>query len=365
MPPERNSPPPADDNDYAEDHANRDGDPPDSPPVPSLTRVVHGCDIGFEGIETVDWLWEPYLAFGSLSILDGDPGVGKSLIAADIAARLSTRRDFPDGKKSPLNPTNPRQLVPTIFASAEDSVRKSIIPRIAAAGGTPHTAIFLGGVIEDCRPFALPHDLPLLLVALRKFPGSFFVLDPIMALIDRTVPVGNDQAIRELLTPLARLAAATRSCILMLRHLTPRQSRRSLYRGAGSIGILGTCRTGLVVERHPDDPERRILAMTKTNLGPEAPSLGFRLKLAPEQIIEWPYQAGMKNPETGEELKEPRKFAHLIPPQPVIEWEGVSPLTADDLCQAKTDATGPGLRAAAWLKKVLANGPVAATEIEK
>jgi hypothetical protein len=186
-----------------------------------------------------------------------------------------------------------------------------------------------------------------------------------MAMISKHVAAASDQAIRELLTPIARVAAETRCCVLMVRHLNTRQERRAVHRGAGSVGILGACRTGLIVERHPDDPERRVLAVTKSNLGPVGPSLGFRVRSAPEQVIERFQRAGEKDPDTGEVLKEAKKFAHRIPAQPVVEWEGVSSLTADDLVLAKPDATGPGLRAAAWLKKILANGPVAATEVEK
>jgi hypothetical protein len=121
----------------------------------------------------------------------------------------------------------------------------------------------------------------------------------------------------------------------------------------------------VIVERHPDDPERRVLAVTKCNLGPPGASLGFRIRTRAEHQVERRYPAGTVHPQTRERLKEATAMRYTVPAAPVIEWEGMSALTADDLCLAKPDATGPGLRAAAWLKKVLANGPVAATEIEK
>jgi hypothetical protein len=340
--------------------------PTNEPRRPQRPSFVYGHEIGEAGVEPVRWLWEPYLAFGALSVLDGDPEVGKSLLTVDIAARLGTLRDFPDGKPAPFNPAKPRGFVRAVFVNGEDPVRAAILPRLLTAGGLPVNVMFLGGLGEtNGRAVLFPDDLGLLADMLGHFPGSFVVLDTLMALLSPSIAAGNNQAIHDLLTPLARIAAETRSCILMLRHLNTRQSRRALYRGVGSIGILGACRTGLIVERHPDDPERRVLAMTKTNLGPRAPSLGFRVKVVPERTMERQFHTGERNPETGEVLTESKKFAHLIPPGPVIEWEGVSSLTADDLCFARPDATGPGLRAAAWLKKVLANGPVAATEIEK
>jgi hypothetical protein len=331
-----------------------------------LPSLVFGQQIEEWSVSLSRWLWEPYLAFGALSVLDGDPGVGKSLLTVDLAARIGTRRDFPDGTPVPHNPETGAPLLPTLFVNAEDAVRQTIVPRLLAASGSTKSVMFLGGIgVAGARSARFPDDLPLLGQVLRDLPGAFVVLDPMMALFPKGVAAGNDQAVREVLTPLARLAAETSSCLLLVRHLNPRQSRRALYRGAGSIGILGACRTGRIIERHPDDPERRVLATTKTNLGPQGPSLGFRIKTQPGQEFHYQCAAGETHPETGEVLKEPATGVVHCPAGPVLAWEGVSSLTADDLCLSKPHATGPGLRAAAWLKKLLADGPVAATEIEK
>ena len=327
--------------------------------------IVCGVEWTEAAIESQVWLWEPYLAFGTLAVLDGDPGVGKSLLAIDLAARLSRALPLPDGRPCPLNPAKTREYVTTLFVNAEDDVHRTILPRIAAAGGDVGLAIFLGGVGECDRGVRLPEDLPLLEAAFAKFPGSLVVLDPLMALLSRSVPAGNDQAVREVLSPIAHAAADTGCCVLLVRHLNTRTRRRALHRGAGSVGILGACRTGLVVERHPDDPDRRVLAMTKSNLGPAAPSLAFRVREQAAHSVERVYDAGDRSPETRKVLSEPKTFTLQIPAEPVIEWDGPSALTADDLLMTAPEAAGPGPRAAAWLRQVLANGPVAAAEIER
>ena len=92
----------------------------------------------------VEWLWEPYLARGKLSILDGDPGVGKSLVTVDLAARLSRGGPLPDG-----TPAGRPHV--TLFLNAEDSVADTVRPRAEAAGADLDKLLFVTG--PDGRPF--------------------------------------------------------------------------------------------------------------------------------------------------------------------------------------------------------------------
>ena len=132
------------------------------PPPRVLPGILYGAEIGELGIGKPEWLWKAYLAFGTLAVLDGDPGVGKSLLTIDLAARLGRGLPLPDGRPSPPNPVRPQQYVPTLFVNAEDEVRRTVLPRIAAAGGNLALAIFLGGVGESDNALRLPDDFPLL-----------------------------------------------------------------------------------------------------------------------------------------------------------------------------------------------------------
>ena len=152
------------------------------PDAPYVDFTLRG-DLGPGGAEALPWLWEPYLAFGAVSVLDGDPGTGKSLLTVDLAARIGTGRPMPDGTPAPGHPVHGRGGLMTVFVNAEDGVRTCILPRLLAAGGDPRSVAFLGGLGEggaDALPVRFPDDYPPLRKLLRSWPGSFVVLDPMM-----------------------------------------------------------------------------------------------------------------------------------------------------------------------------------------
>ncbi len=331
--------------------------------------VLSGAQFNPKDAAPLPWLWEPYLAFGAVSIIDGDPGVAKSLIAVDLASRIGIGRSMPDGSPPAVNPITRKRRVLTVFVNADDSVRHLQIPRLLTASGDPHMAVFVGGVGEGssgCMPFRLPDHyrfLADLLGGKVNLRGSFVVLDPAMAIFSR---VGtSDAAARAAIDPLVRIAAESQCCVLLVRHLNKFTSRRSLYRGGGSIGIVGACRTALFAGEHPDDPERRVLAMSKSNLGPIGPSLGLRVFKLPARTGPLVYMAGEKHPVTGEVLKGTTVVDDQpIPAGPAIVWDGPTPISADDLSAAKRDHGAQSARAAEWLKNLLARGPVPATVVE-
>ena len=220
---------------------------------------------------SVSWLWYPYLARGKLAVLDGDPGTGKSFATIDLAARLSRGAALPDG----ATPTAPGSV---LLLNAEDDATDTIQPRVASAGGDlARVHILASAVSGSGRLPQFPADLPALEAAIYEHAAALVVIDPMMAFFPPEVSANNDQSIRTALTPLAALAATTGATILLVRHLRKAGGASAIYRGAGSIGIMGAVRTGLMIARHPEDPELRVLAMTKTNIGPVGRSLGFHL----------------------------------------------------------------------------------------
>jgi hypothetical protein len=293
-------------------------------------RVVRCADITPAAVE---WLWEPYLARGKLAVLDGDPGTGKSFVTVDLAARLSRGTAMPGGRRSPSPPAT------VLLLNAEDDAADTIRPRVLAAGGDPDRVSVLAapGLGLDRLP-QFPDDIPALERAVRRSGAALVVIDPMMAFLPPTVSANNDQCVRTALTPLAAMAAGTGACVVLVRHMRKAGGPTALYRGAGSIGILGAVRTGFVVARHPDDPDLRVLAMTKTNVGPPGPSLGFRL---------------VRDAATG---------------QTVVSWTGPLDLTADDLCGAGTPLRAgrhSRERATEWLRQFLAEGPRRVAEVQE
>lgn len=223
----------------------------------------------------VTWLWPGRIPRGKLTVLDGDPGLGKSTITLDLAARVSRGLPMPDGA-----PGCPGGVV---LAGAEDDLADTIRPRLDAAGG-------------DCeRIAALPverwndvTDTVTLHKAIEQVSAVLVVIDPLMAYMPSQANSWRDQDVRRVLSPLAALAAKTGAAIVLVRHLNKMAGGTPLYRGGGFIGIIGAARAGLLVARDPDDGERRVLAVTKSNLAREAPSVGYRtIERGGAVCIEW------------------------------------------------------------------------------
>ncbi len=276
----------------------------------------------------IQWLWKPFLARGKLSILDGDPGTGKSFVAVDLAARLSRGGPLPDGQMLA------RPNV-TLLLNAEDDWADTVRPRAAAAGADLARVLVAGSPCCTDPPPTFPDCMDAVMRLVITHHVDLLVIDPMMAFFPPRSCANSDQRIRQALAPLAGLANSTGCAVLLVRHLSKSAGTNAVYRGSGSIGILGSARTGLLLARHPDDPELRVLAMTKTNLGPPAASLGFRLVSG----------------ENGAAL----------------QWTGPVDLTADELCGAQTAQVSrrPRERAAEFLKDALANGPRPVTEVGK
>jgi hypothetical protein len=272
------------------------------------------------------WLWPGRLALGKLAMLDGDPGLGKSLLALDLCARLSTGRPMPDGSPGP-GPAS------ALVLEAEDGEEDTVRPRLAALGADlDRVFVARRGELGELPRF--PGQLAALDAALREADARLLVLDPVVAFLEPGVLTSSDQSVRRALAPLAELAKQHRCAVILVRHLNKQSGGRALYRGSGSIGLLGACRSGWLVASDPRVPERRVLAQVKNNLAPRQPSLGFDLC--------------------------PRPGA---PPE--LVWQGESPLTADELLGGNRPGPdrSPRDRAQAFLQAFLQAGPRPTREI--
>jgi hypothetical protein len=289
--------------------------------------------------ESLRWLWPGRIPAGKITLLEGDPGLGKSTLLCELAARISRGEPLP-GAGADAAPTAPRGV---LLFSAEDDPFDTIRPRIDAAGGDPQRIVAFVAVPDGTdtgRPFTLPHDLPILDALIARVDAALVVFDPLVAFL--SVSASSDQHVRHALGALKASAERSGAAIVAVRHLTKSPSANPLYRGLGSIGIIGAARSGLLLAPDPDDAERRILAVAKGNLARSAPSLAFRLQDVPGTSV-----------------------ARLV-------WDGESPSTASQLLHAQTDAAGAGAarrsvteEARAWLREALAAGPRPAVELRQ
>ncbi len=230
--------------------------------------------------ESVQWLWPGYIPLGKLTILDGDPGLGKSVMTCDLAARVSTGRAMPDGVLGDLD--GPAGVV---LLSLEDGLADTIRPRLDAAGADVNRIAAREKVIETGADGTLTmripdlNDIHELESDINTLGARLVVIDPVMAYLPADTKSYTDHDVRRVLTPLAELAERTGAAILVLRHLNKAAGGNPLYRGGGSIGFIGAARAGLLVGKDPDDStgERRVLVVQKSNLGKEAGALAYHV----------------------------------------------------------------------------------------
>jgi hypothetical protein len=216
----------------------------------------------------LSWLLPGRLALGKLAIVDGDPGLGKSLVALDLCARLSTNRPGPDGSPMP-GPAN------SLVLNAEDGPADTVHARLVA-NGADMQRVFVPDP-DDELP-RLPSQAALLERAVVEADARLVVLDPITAFLDPAVNTASELSVRQALEPLRQMAAKHRCVALMLRNLNKNEGRNAAYRGAGSIAFLGMCRSGWLVAPDPREPRRCVFAQLKNNLAGPQPSLAYEVR---------------------------------------------------------------------------------------
>lgn len=247
--------------------------------------TVRLCDVT---PERVRWLWPDRLPAAKLIVLDGDPAVGKSTLSIDIGAHVSTGTPWPDGEPCPAGSV--------LVLSAEDGLADTIRPRLDAAGGDPARVYALTAIsgtdsegTQRQRPVTLA-DVDAITAAVNESGALLVIVDVLMAYLPTGTDSHRDQDIRTVLSRIAAMAEATGATVLLLRHLNKASGGSPLYRGGGSIGIVGACRAAFLAAHDPDDDTRRVLACTKSNLAAEPPALGYRLVDSAENHcarVEW------------------------------------------------------------------------------
>lgn len=168
----------------------------------TLKRPSAGTLLSDVTAQQIQWLWEPRIALGKLSILDGDPGLGKSMLMLDLAARLTGGLPMPDGSPGLLPPSG------VVLIAPEDDLADTIQPRLLRAGADLSRIISLGSlpsinstVDPYHRPFSLSHDLPLLEAAIDRVQARLVIIDPLMSLLGNK-NVYQDNSVRTLLASL-------------------------------------------------------------------------------------------------------------------------------------------------------------------
>ena len=290
-------------------------------------------------VEQIEWLLYPFIPFGKVTIIQGDPGEGKTTMVLQIIAKLTRGEPILLNKKSQkeaqqdseenlkqevLSQDNPMQPVNVIYQTAEDGLGDTIKPRLLAAGADCSRVL----VIDD-------REQPLTMVdvrleeAIMQTKARMVVLDPIQGFLGTDVDMHRANEIRPLMKRVAVLAEKYHCAIILIGHMNKNSNGKSSYRGLGSIDFQAAARSVLIVGRLKDEPETRVMCHVKSSLAPEGKSVAFRL-----------------DKETG------------------FQWIGEYDISADDLLSG--DARGQKSRIAKeFLLDILADGGMAQKKIEE
>lgn len=280
--------------------------------------------------ESVEWLLYPFIPFGKVTIIQGDPGEGKTTLALQIIAKL-TRGEvvLPSEESEPAEDGIAEEKVDrppmnVLYQTAEDGLGDTIKPRLNAAGADCSKVM----VIDD-KEKALTMMDSRLEQAIIQTSARMVVLDPIQGYLGADVDMHRANEIRPVMKRISTLAEKYHCAIVLIGHMNKASGGKSSYRGLGSIDFQAAARSVLIVGRVKDEPDVRVVCQVKSSLAPEAKPIAFRM----------------------DKVKG-------------FEWIGEYDINVDDLLSGE----GRGQKsknAKEFLKEILAHGQVACKDIEE
>jgi hypothetical protein len=289
------------------------------PPPPDVAALVCVRDIEPEPIE---WLWKPYIPLGKVTMLEGDPGVGKSWVSLAIATAVSLGRGLPG-----TEPTEPANV---LVLNYEDGKADTIRPRLDNLGADVGRIFVANGFVVLDTGKQVTQESGLTLESLILECGARLVIvDPLVMLLGPNVDMHRANETRAAMTVLADIAERRKCAILCVRHLTKGSKDRSIYRGIGSVDFTAACRSVLLVGVDPQNHDRRAVVHIKSNIAEFGPSQGYEIR---EGSFFWAGESDLT-------------AARILAPEP-----------GGDSHAALEDAKD-------FLKQVLADGPVPAKQV--
>ena len=323
---------------HGDDHRVKYNDAPDAgaiggaPPPPRGKRVELITASAFEQ-QSIDWLWKPRLARGKIALIAGDPGVGKSSLVADLVARVSAGRPWPDGGIAPIGNC--------IILSAEDAAADTICPRLEVAGADLSRVFLMrmAGGPGTKLTFSLGQDLPLLAAAIERLADvALLTIDPITAYLGDKVDTHQTAAVRAVLEPLDSFAAHYRCATVGVTHPPKATQTKAMHAFTGSLAFVAAARTAFVAVEEPET-DRRLLLAVKSNIGPQASGIAYRLTTA----------------QTSKQIEAVR-----------VEWDGEPvDISANEAIAAAAEDRRSSSRheAEEFLQGYLENGPMPADQV--
>jgi putative DNA primase/helicase len=283
--------------------------------------------------QELQWLWPARIPLAKLTLFAGDPGLGKSFVTLDIAARVTRGMEWPDGAAATCKSGS------VIILSAEDDPGDTIRPRLEAAGADL-SKVYVLQAVRRAKPsgetsfeqFSLETDLLALQDAVVSLSDArLIVIDPVSAYLGGIDSHVNAK-VRSLLAPLSQMAATTGVAVLAVTHLN-KNSSSALYRASGSVAFVAAARAVWLFAKNPDDPALRVMVPGKMNLAPEQSGIGYQLE-AKQDVA-------------------------------VVTWGGAVSVSADAVLEPEgAERRSERFEAMDWLRGQLADGPVPQRKIK-
>jgi RecA-family ATPase len=268
----------------------------------------------------VDWLWKPFIPRAMMTIMEGDPDVGKSYLAMHIAAEISKGGSLPGGTKLKRGKV--------LYFSQEDDPAYTIRPRVEDMGGnTRSIKVHVGDSVFDEKGLEIVAGL------IKTWKPDLIVIDPLVGYVGAGVDFFRANEIRPVLRALSDIAETANCGLLVIRHLTKGKHDKAMHQGGGSVDFIAFVRSAIRVAPHPERENHRVVAHFKHNLSERGKSQSYEL------------------------------VQQKPPLMPKVEWRGEVDVSIDDLHSVAKKEPSELDHAVKFLQNYLADGPKQASEI--
>jgi len=214
--------------------------------------------------QEVTWLWQDRIPFGKISLVVGDSGQGKTTLAIDIAARLTTGRPMPFSDAEPITGN-------VIFQSHEDDLADTLLPRCISAGADTNRISSI-----ETENLNIDEDCGIIEQHIKETGARLLVFDPLQSFMGRNADMCRITDVRRLLSNLGAVAARNNCAVLIIAHQNKAQGMKDLYRVFGSVDITATARSVLRISVSENDPDIKIISHIKSSVSRPCAPIYFR-----------------------------------------------------------------------------------------